>query len=58
MSEEEVKEIDVFHVLPRKDIREHQEEGEACECHPEIQVFDNGNVLITHNSFDKREDNE
>jgi hypothetical protein len=43
-----------YHVLPINDTNEH-EESSACECQPELQMQENGNMLIIHNSFDGRE---
>ena len=42
-----------FHVLPINDIEEH-EELSTCKCRPHV-IFENGHMIITHNSFDKRE---
>jgi hypothetical protein len=47
-------EEEVWHVLPINDLEEH-EESSYCKCDPEVQVQENGNVLIIHNSFDGRE---
>ncbi len=44
------------HVLPVDDLREHQENS-TCECCPKI-IFENGDMIIVHNSFDGRERNE
>lgn len=42
-----------YHVLPVKDLKEHIEET-TCECHPKV-VFESGNMIIVHNSYDGRE---
>lgn len=40
----------MFHVIPLNDLKEHEEEGEDCWCHPEVR-----DDLIIHNSADGRE---
>lgn len=45
---------EIYHILPIDDIKEH-EESSLCECSPTVEVYTNGNVLIIHNSFDRRE---
>ena len=42
-----------YHVLPVGDLKEHTEET-ICKCHPRV-VFENGNMIIIHNSYDGRE---
>jgi len=42
------------HILPINDLKEH-EELTTCECEPKIDILDNGDMLIIHNSFDGRE---
>ena len=49
-----MEEIDIYHVTPVNDTEAHVETGD-CSCRPEIDVQRNGNVVITHNSFDGRE---
>jgi hypothetical protein len=44
----------IWHLLPIKDIDEHLEKSN-CKCLPVAEVLDNGDIMITHNSFDKRE---
>ena len=44
---------EVFHVLPVNDIKEHRE-SYVCHCLPEI-IYESGNMIIVHNSFDGRE---
>jgi hypothetical protein len=41
-------------VLPLNDIMPHDEESTVCPCGPRVE-FINGEMLITHNSFDGRE---
>ncbi len=45
-----------IHVLPINDIEEHTEET-TCKCIPSVE-FENGEMIIKHNSFDKIEENE
>lgn len=47
------KGINVYHVYPINDLREHFTEGCECWCHPQHD----GEVII-HNSMDSREDYE
>lgn len=42
-----------YHVLPVGDLKEHTEDS-TCECKPKV-LFENGNMIIVHNSFDRRE---
>jgi len=44
-----------YHVYPKNDSSTHNLEGIVCVCKPEVQFFENGNMLIIHNSFDGRE---
>jgi hypothetical protein len=41
------------HVVPLNDIIEH-ELSSTCECSPNLEVLDNGELLITHNAIDDR----
>ena len=43
-----------WHVLPTNDLKEH-EETEYCHCKPKVEVMENGNRIIIHNSYDGRE---
>jgi len=52
-----VADNEVWHILPVEDIEEHDEHV-ACKCDPRIEVVDNGDILIIHNSFDGREYDE
>lgn len=45
---------EIYHILPVDDLKDH-EDGLRCWCAPVVQVFPNGNTLITHNSADGRE---
>jgi hypothetical protein len=42
-----------YHVLPVNDLKEHAE-NTTCECHPKV-IFENGNMVVVHNSYDGRE---
>lgn len=42
-----------WHVLPVNDIKEHKEDS-TCECKPKV-IFENGDMIFIHNSYDKRE---
>ncbi len=39
-------------VVPKDDIQEHDEFNPGCECDPEMEICDNGTMLLTHNAFD------
>ena len=45
-----------LHIIPIKDIQEH-EESTTCNCYPSVE-FENGEMIIIHNSYDGRELNE
>jgi len=50
-----MEEIEIWHVLPTKDIEEHTELS-TCKCCPRVEKdYENGVVIIVHNSFDGRE---
>jgi hypothetical protein len=42
-----------YHVLPTDDLKPHTEDS-TCECKPRV-IFENGEMIIIHNSFDGRE---
>jgi hypothetical protein len=42
-----------WHVLPTNDLEEH-EESTTCKCEPRV-LYENGEMIIVHNSFDGRE---
>ena len=44
----------IWHLLPTNDLEEHQEKS-TCKCLPKSDVLENGDLMIIHNSFDKRE---
>jgi hypothetical protein len=43
----------MLHILPINDIDEH-EELSTCKCNPKL-IEKNGELILVHNSFDKRE---
>lgn len=46
----------VWHVTPTNDIEKHSEEvSKPCKCNPRIEIQENKALLVTHNSFDRRE---
>jgi hypothetical protein len=44
----------IWHLLPKDDLEEHLENS-TCKCLPIAEVLENGDIMIIHNSFDKRE---
>ena len=42
-----------WHVLPTNDLKEHLEDS-TCKCKPRV-IFENGEMIIIHNSYDGRE---
>lgn len=44
----------MIHILPLNDLKEH-EELTTCECKPRIEILDNGEIMVVHNSYDGRE---
>lgn len=42
-----------YHILPINDLEPH-EETTTCKCCPSVQ-FENGEMIVVHNSFDGRE---
>jgi hypothetical protein len=46
-----------YHIYPVSDYREHTLEGTTCDCRPSVQ-FENGEMLVVHNSYDGREHKE
>ena len=43
----------MFNIIPINDLKEHIENS-ICECKPKI-IYENGEMIIIHNSFDNRE---
>jgi len=46
--------MECYHVVPENDLKEHIISAD-CECCPVVYVYDNGNKVISHNSYDGRE---
>ena len=44
----------MIHILPVNDLKEH-EELTTCECNPRIEILDDGEIMVIHNSYDGRE---
>ena len=54
--ENEGREINTYHVWPTRDKRRHfTKRGEKCPCFPDVFLLHNGDIMISHNSFDGRE---
>lgn len=43
-----------WHILPIDDLKPHLEKS-TCECLPRVEVLENGNLMVVHNSYDGRE---
>jgi len=43
----------MLHIIPLNDLEEH-EECSTCKCNP-ILIIEEGEMILIHNSFDKRE---
>jgi hypothetical protein len=43
----------MWNVTPNNDLEEHTKDS-TCKCKPKV-IFENGEMIIVHNSFDKRE---
>lgn len=48
------KKLSIYHIYPENDPQEHNLEAASCSCIPKI-MFEEGDMLIIHNSFDGRE---
>lgn len=44
----------MYHIYPENDKQEHDLEAAGCSCVPKI-MFEEGDMLIVHNSYDGRE---
>ena len=44
----------ILHIVPINDLKEHTEES-TCECGPEAEILENGDIMIIHNAYDGRE---
>lgn len=47
--------MSIYHVYPINDTNEHDTESSTCICRPVVELLINGDILMTHNSFDGRE---
>ena len=47
-----------YHILPNNDLYDHEETGFDCKCNPKLQKQTNGDWLIIHKSYDRRENKE
>lgn len=43
-----------YHIYHTNEINDHLLVGSTCKCEPEVK-FENGEMIIIHNSFDGRE---
>lgn len=43
-----------IHILPINDSEPH-EEATTCKCKPTVEILEDGEMMIVHNSFDGRE---
>ena len=43
----------MYNILPNNDLKVHLENS-TCECKPRV-IFENGEMIIVHNSYDGRE---
>jgi hypothetical protein len=41
-----------IHILPVNDIKPH-EESTTCKCKPTVEILENGDMMIIHNSYIK-----
>jgi hypothetical protein len=47
--------MSIYHVIPHNDLKEHgSDSAEPCFCEPKI-IFEDGHMIIVHNSLDGRE---
>jgi hypothetical protein len=48
----------MIHVFPVNDLKEHDIESTQCTCIPQIIIEPDCDMIVIHNSFDGRENNE
>lgn len=49
----------IWHVTPTNDLKQHQSGHSLwCHCNPYVEKQPNGNILVTHFSYDAREFHE
>ncbi len=46
----------MIHIIPNNDTNQHTEDT-TCDCMPNV-LFENGEMIVVHNSFDGRENIE
>lgn len=46
-----------WNILPVNDLIEHSNDS-TCECHPVVEIMEDGDILCIHNSYDGRERKE
>ena len=44
----------IIHIVPLDDLKEHTDES-TCECGPEVEILESGDIMIIHNAYDGRE---
>jgi hypothetical protein len=47
----------MIRVIPKNDIKDHDEYSTTCACDPSV-FFENGEMIVVHNAFDRRQDIE
>ena len=45
-------------IVPINDIESHEDYSTTCKCDPAVEFREDGEMVIIHNSFDKREERE
>lgn len=47
----------MLHVYPLNDLQEHDtsDNGNTCQCNPQVIIEPNSEIIVVHNSFDGRE---
>ena len=43
-----------IHILPVNDLKPHIE-ASTCECKPKVEMLEDGEMMVVHNSYDGRE---
>lgn len=46
--------MSIWHITPNNDLYEHIENS-TCKCLPKSEILENGDIMIIHNSYDRRE---
>ncbi|MCB7127972.1 MAG: hypothetical protein J3T61_00335 [Candidatus Brocadiales bacterium] len=50
MTEQQAANVEILHVYPINDAKEHDLNGDGCWCHPRVT-----DGVVVHNSLDRRE---